>query len=56
MQKGFPELKIASLFDYELMKQAQNEADNILNKNSSLENWPLLKEKMDIYNKNIHLE
>ncbi len=56
MQKGFPELKIASLFDYELMKQAQSEAIKLLKKDKSLKNWPKLKEKIDIYNQKIHLE
>ncbi len=32
MQSGFPELKIASIFDLDLIKKAQSEALNIINK------------------------
>lgn len=56
LQKGFPELKIASLFDYELMKKAQNEALTILEKNKNLEEYPKLKEKIDLKTENVHLE
>lgn len=55
-QKGFPELKIASLFDYELIKQAKQEAEKIIKIDASLTNWPLLKNKLDEQNKITHLE
>lgn len=55
-QKGFPELKIASLFDYELMKRAQNQAQSFFKKLESLKNWPKLEEKLTEINKNVHLE
>ncbi len=55
-QKGFPELRLASLFDYELMKIAQTEAINLIKKDKNLKNSPILKEKINYLNKNIHLE
>ena len=55
-QKGFPELKIASLFDYELMKQAQNEAIKLIATGANLENYPILKKKLEKSEKIAHLE
>ena len=52
-QKGFPELKIASLFDYALIKQAHDQAVKLINQDSSLASWPELQEKLK---KIIHLE
>ncbi|MCK4540094.1 ATP-dependent DNA helicase RecG [Candidatus Parcubacteria bacterium] len=46
-QKGFPELKAASLFDYELIKAAKYEAENIF-KNSDLNRFAKLKEKINL--------
>ncbi len=56
MQKGFPELKIASLFDYVLMKLAKEEAERIVNKDASLDAWPKLKEKLGEWDRQTHLE
>jgi ATP-dependent DNA helicase RecG len=50
MQKGFPELKIASLFDYELMKMAKEEAERLIFKDASLNSWPALKKKVALLN------
>ena len=55
-QKGFPQFKIATLFDYELMKQARDEAEKIINQNPSLTNWPVLKKRIEKINKAVHLE
>jgi len=55
-QKGFPELKIATLFDYELMKMAKEEAERLLEKDGSLSVWPALKEELSKKEKIIHLE
>ncbi len=56
IQSGFPELKIASLFDLPLIQQAQNEAINLINSDPELKNHPLLKEKLGEFERNIHLE
>lgn len=55
-QKGFPEFKIATLFDYELIIKTRNEAINLINKNHSLEKYSELKEKLKEYQNNNYLE
>ncbi|MEA1963275.1 MAG: ATP-dependent DNA helicase RecG [Patescibacteria group bacterium] len=54
-QKGFPELKIASLFDYKLIKAAKEEAENIF-KNSGLNKFAKLKEKINLTDKMDYLK
>ena len=53
-QKGFPELKVASLFDYELIKAAKQEAENLF-KNSDLNKFAKLKEKINLFEKTDYL-
>jgi ATP-dependent DNA helicase RecG len=48
-QSGFPELKIATLWDYELSKQAQEEAIAILTADPELKNHPLLLPEAEIF-------
>jgi ATP-dependent DNA helicase RecG len=55
-QKGFPKLKLASLFDYALMKQARDQAIKLVNENAGLSKWPALKEKLGDWEKSVHLE
>ena len=55
-QKGFPELKIATLFDYELMKLAQTEASLLVNKDPSLQTWPQIQGKINKLTKLAHPE
>ena len=55
-QKGFPELKIATLFDYALMKKAREEAVKLIEIDSSLNNWPNLKERLGRWERGAHLE
>ena len=55
-QKGFPELKIASLFDYVLMKQAREQAVKLLELDWSLNKWSGLKEKLGEWQDRVHLE
>jgi ATP-dependent DNA helicase RecG len=56
-QSGFPELKIASLFDYELIKKAKEEAEKIINQSPDLRLYPLLQAKMMTGQENeAHLE
>jgi len=55
-QSGFPELQIASLFDYENIKKTQIEAEKLISLDPELKKFPLLKEKLGEWEKNIHLE
>ena len=56
VQKGFPELKMASLFDYALMKQARDQALKLINEDESLKKWPILEQKFRKFEKLVHLE
>jgi ATP-dependent DNA helicase RecG len=55
-QSGFPELQIASLFDYENIKKAQAEAEALVTNDPTLKKYPLLKEKLGEWEKSVHLE
>ncbi|MBU4216431.1 ATP-dependent DNA helicase RecG [Candidatus Parcubacteria bacterium] len=55
-QKGFPEFKIANLFDHELIEIAQNEAAKLIDENPELKDLPDLKEKIEDWKNKIHLE
>jgi ATP-dependent DNA helicase RecG len=46
VQSGFPELKIASLFDYEMIKKAQVIAADIIKSDPELEKYPALKAQL----------
>lgn len=56
LQSGFPELKIASLFDYQQIKTAQNSAEKLLNSDPELKLWPKIREKVGEIEEKIHLE
>jgi ATP-dependent DNA helicase RecG len=55
VQSGFPELKIASLFDFELMKRAKEAAAGILAESEDLAKYPDLKNKLGEVEE-LHLE
>ncbi len=55
-QSGFPELQIASLFDYTNINKAQLEAERLVTKDQELKQFPLLLEKLKNWEKTIHLE
>ena len=55
-QKGFPKFRVATLFDYELMKAARDEAVKLINDDAKLLKFPNLKQKVDKLNKIAHLE
>ena len=42
MQKGWPDLKIASLFDFQLMKTAKEEVQKLIQDDKKLKNYPEL--------------
>jgi len=55
-QKGFPEFKIANLFDHELISIAQEEAAKLISANPELNGLPELKEKVVEWREKVHLE
>ena len=55
-QKGFPELKIASLFDFELIDNARKEAMTIIEENDELDKYPLLLDEIEKTKKISRLE
>ncbi len=56
IQSGFPELKIASLFDLELIKKTRDAAIKLIAVDPELKKHPLVREKMGAWEKTIHLE
>lgn len=56
-QSGFDELRIASIFDYEMIRQAREAAYKIISADPSLKRFPKLKAKLkDLYEFPLHLE
>ncbi len=55
-QSGFSEFKIASLLNYELIKQASSEAEKLISQDKELNKYPQLKEKLKESEQAIHLE
>jgi len=55
-QSGIPDLKLASWFDYKMVKQVRTEAERIVAIDSSLKKWPLLKREVEKIGKEQHLE
>lgn len=55
-QKGFPELKIATLFDYKVIKKARIEAKKTLETSPDLKKFPILANTFKKFEQNIHLE
>jgi ATP-dependent DNA helicase RecG len=56
LQKGFAELKVASLFDFALMSQAKEASRQILALSSDLAKFPEIRKKLGEWEKLIHLE
>ena len=55
-QSGFDELQIGSLFDYELIKKARDEAANLIAHDSDFKKHPVIKMKLGEWEQKIHLE
>jgi ATP-dependent DNA helicase RecG len=55
-QKGFPELKIASIFDTEIIKKARQSAQKFLEENTNISNHPTLNTIITQTVDKIHLE
>ncbi|MFZ2969611.1 MAG: ATP-dependent DNA helicase RecG [Minisyncoccia bacterium] len=55
-QSGLPDLAMASLSDFELIKSTREEAKNILEKDKDLSQYPKLLGKLENFTKKIHFE
>lgn len=55
-QSGMPDLKIASLTDLIMIKRTKKAAEEILQKDFELKNYPVLHEKLKEFETKIHLE
>ncbi len=55
-QSGLPDLAMASLANVDLIKKARAEARALLKEDPSLKNYPLLRERLESFQKLIHFE
>ncbi len=55
-QSGMPDLRIATLTDYSIIKQAKEAAEQLIKKDPELVAWPNLKMKLSDFEKEVHLE
>ena len=55
-QSGIPDLAMASLANIELIKKARLEARLLLKEGPNLGNYPLLKEKLESFQRLTHFE
>lgn len=55
-QSGLPDLSMASLNDFESVRQAKNEAITILTKDPELKKYPRLAEKISNFTQTVHME
>ena len=55
-QSGFSNLTIASLRNIQLIKTSRVEAEKLIKKDFQLKSCPLLRKRMNLFNKDIHFE
>ncbi|OGN07932.1 MAG: hypothetical protein A2750_02370 [Candidatus Yanofskybacteria bacterium RIFCSPHIGHO2_01_FULL_45_42] len=55
-QSGMPDLAMASLANIDLIKKARTEARLLLKEDPSLSRYPLLKERLNEFQKMTHFE
>ena len=55
-QSGLPDLAMASLSDFELIKNARYEAEEIIKEDIELKKYPKLSERLKMFTKKIHFE
>ena len=55
-QTGLPPLKIASLTDYQIIKESKEAVTTLMKENPSLTTWPLVKRKAEQFERSLHLE
>ncbi len=55
-QTGLPQLKMATLSDYQIIKQTREAVKDLLHKDATLSTWPLLKKRAEQFERSLHLE
>jgi ATP-dependent DNA helicase RecG len=55
-QSGIPDLKVATLTDYQVIKETKTAAENLIKKDPELSAYPDLKNKLWEFEKEVHLE
>jgi ATP-dependent DNA helicase RecG len=55
-QHGLPDLKAATLNDYQIAKEAKEAAEKLIQKDPEFLNYPDIKEKIEEFEKRVHLE
>ena len=55
-QTGLPDIAMRALQDPELLKEARAAAEQVMKTDPELESYPLLKERLGQFEKEIHLE
>lgn len=55
-QSGFPDLKVASLTDYDIIRDAKAAAEYLIKKDPAFLSWPDLVAKLSDFEKEVHLE
>jgi len=55
-QSGFPDFKLATPADVDLMKKARDHAARLLETDPQLESYPLLRQQIDLTFESVHLE
>jgi ATP-dependent DNA helicase RecG len=55
-QSGMPDLHIATLTDYAIIKEAKIAAENFIKKDPELSLYPDLQNRLEIFEKEVHLE
>lgn len=55
-QTGMPQLKMATFADHLLIKQTREAVTDLMEKDASLDTWPLVKKKAEQFERSLHLE
>lgn len=55
-QSGIPDLKVAALTDYDIIKEAKSAAEILIKKDPELSAYPDLQDKLQKFQKEVHLE
>jgi ATP-dependent DNA helicase RecG len=55
-QSGFEQFKLGSFADMDLISMARQDSKDLLDENEELDNWPLLKSRLNEYVMEVHFE